>query len=86
MDIVQRINIRRLRWLGHAVRRDGYLMRRFAEVSEEDDLVSVGRTKSRKPCQSLVCPTGVGVQYAKALEGCVTAGQNPLIGLLRPFK
>ena len=41
------------------LRRDGYLMRGPAEADEEDDLVSVGRTKSRKACHRLVCPTGV---------------------------
>ena len=47
MDVVQRINNKRLRWLGHVVRmeedarRDGYLMRGSAEVVEEDDLASV---------------------------------------------
>ena len=61
MDVVQRINIQRLRWLGHVVRmeedapgRDGYLMRGSAEVGEEDDLASVGKTKSRKPYRRLV--------------------------------
>ena len=34
--------------------RDGYLMRGSAEVGEEDDLASVGKTKSRKPCHRLV--------------------------------
>ena len=48
------------------LRRDGYLMRGSTEVGEEDDLVSVGRTKSRKPCHRLVCPTGVGAQEAEA--------------------
>ena len=32
------------------LRRDGYLMRGSAVVGGEDNLVSVGRTKSRKPC------------------------------------
>ena len=32
------------------LRRDGYLMPESAGVVEEDDLISVGRTKSRKPC------------------------------------
>ena len=36
------------------LRRDGYLIRGFAEVGEEDDFVSVGKTKSRKPCHRLV--------------------------------
>ena len=36
------------------LRRDGYLMRGSAEVGEEDDLVSVGRTKPSKYCHRLV--------------------------------
>ena len=36
------------------LRRDGYLMRVSAEVGEEDDLASVGKIKSRKPCHRLV--------------------------------
>ena len=53
IDVVQLINIQLLRWFGHVVRMlrlDGYLMRGSAEVGEEDDLVSIGKTKSRKPC------------------------------------
>ena len=36
------------------LRRDGYLMRGSAEIGEEDDVVSVGKTKSRTPCHRLV--------------------------------
>ena len=61
MDVMQRINIQQLLWLGHVVRmwrrmlrRDGYLMRGSAEVGEEDDLAFVGKIKSRKPCHRLV--------------------------------
>ena len=45
------------------LRRDGYLMRGSADVGEEDDLVSVGKTKSMKPCHRLA---GVGEQEAKS--------------------
>ena len=48
------------------LRRDEYLMRESTEVGEGDDLVSVRRTKSRKPCHRLVRPTGVGAQEAEA--------------------
>ena len=58
MDVVQRINIQRpCRWLGHVVRmeEDAPARRVFdAEVGEEDDLVSVGKNKSRNPCHRLV--------------------------------
>ena len=37
----------------------------YAEVGEEDDLVSIGRTKSSKPCHRLVSPTGVGLRETK---------------------
>ena len=36
------------------LRRNGYLMRGSAEVGEEDQLASVGKIKSRKPCHRLV--------------------------------
>ena len=36
------------------LRRDGYLMPRSVEDGEEDDLVYVGMTKSRKTCNRLV--------------------------------
>ena len=48
------------------LRRVLYLMPRSAEVSEEDDLICVGRTKSRKLSHRLVWPTGVGAQEAEA--------------------
>ena len=48
------------------VRRDGYLIRETAEVGEENELVIVGRTKLRKPCNRMVISTGVGVQEAEA--------------------
>ena len=35
------------------IRRDDYLMRRSVEDGEEDDLVFVGRTRSRKTCDQL---------------------------------
>ena len=58
IDIVQPINMQRLRWLGHDVRMEEDVparrMRKSAEVGEKEDLVSVGRTKSRKPCHRLV--------------------------------
>ena len=55
LDVVQCINIHRLRWLGRVVRmEEDALARRvfdagIAEVGEEVDLVSVGRIKSRSP-------------------------------------
>ena len=54
--VVQRINIHQLLWLSQVVRmeEDALARRRSAEVGEEDDLISVGRTKSRKPCHRLV--------------------------------
>ena len=45
---------------------DGHLMRGSAKVAEDDDLVSVRRIKSEKPCVRLVWPTGVGAQDAEA--------------------
>ena len=53
IDVVQRINIQRLRWLGYVVRmeEDAPVGRIFdAEVGEEDDFLSVRRIKSRKLC------------------------------------
>ena len=47
------------------LRGDGYLMWGSAEVGKEDDLVAVGRTKSKKPYHRLVRPTGVGAQEAE---------------------
>ena len=49
------------------LRRSVYLMQGSVEVSEEDDRVCVERTKSATNWR---------------LEGCVTAGRNPLIRLL----
>ena len=40
--------------LRRMLRRDGYLMRGSAEVGEEDNLASVGKIKTRKPCHRLV--------------------------------
>ena len=57
IDVVQRINIQRLRWLGHGLRmeEDALARRVFrAEVGDEDDRCIVGRTKSRKPCHRSV--------------------------------
>ena len=56
INVVQRINIQRLRWLGHVVRmkEDAPARRISAEVGEKDDFASVGNTKSRKPCHRLV--------------------------------
>ena len=45
---------------------DGYLLWGSVKVGEQDVLVYVERTKSRKPCHRLVGPTGVGAQEAKA--------------------
>ena len=50
-------------------------MRGSAEFGEEDDFISVGRTKSRKTRKK-----------KRRLEGCVAAGRNPLNGLLWPIK
>ena len=52
---MQHISIQRLSWLGHVVRveEDAVARRVFdagsAEVGEEDELASIGKTKSRKP-------------------------------------
>ena len=56
MGVAQRINIQRLHWLGHVVRMEEAVPARlvFEEVGEEDDLVSVGRAKSRMACHRLV--------------------------------
>ena len=59
LDVVQSISIQRLHWLGHVVmdmdmEEDIPARRVYTEVDEEDDLVSVGRTKSCKPCHRLV--------------------------------
>ena len=40
MDVVQPINIQRLRWLGHVVWRNGYLMQGFREFGEEHNLAT----------------------------------------------
>ena len=49
MNVMQRINIQRLRLLGHFIRMgEGAPARRiFVEVSEENELVCVGRIRSR---------------------------------------
>ena len=60
IDVLKRISIQQLRWLAMSFiwrnmhRADWYLMRRSVEVVEEDDLVCVGRTRSRKPWHRLV--------------------------------
>ena len=58
IDFVQSTNIQRLSWIGHDVRMGEDVparrMRKSAEVGEKDDFVSVGRTKSIKPCHRLV--------------------------------
>ena len=56
INIVQSINIQPLRLLGHVVHmeKDAPTRRGSVEVDEEDDLVSVGRTKSRKTRHRLV--------------------------------
>ena len=56
MDVVQRIKIQQLRWLGQVVRmeEDAPARRVFAEIGKEDDLASVGKIKSSKPCHRLV--------------------------------
>ena len=76
MDVVQRINIQQLHWLSHVVvywrtlRPDGYLMRVSTEVGEENDFVSVGRTKSRNPLESI----GV-TNWHRCLEGCIAQAE-----------
>ena len=54
------------------LRQNGILMRRFAEVGEEGDLVCVGTTKSIKPCHRLVWSTGIGTQEAEKFLACVS--------------
>ena len=54
-------------------------MRESVKVGEEEDVVYVGRSKSRKPCHLLMRLTGVGAQ--KAEEPCVEADRYPLSGL-----
>ena len=45
IDVFQRINIQRLRWFGHAVRRGGW---GSAKVVEKNDLASIGVINWRK--------------------------------------
>ena len=70
MDVVHHINIQRLRWLDHVfLVEDDAPVRRVFDTGisgEEDDLVFVGRTKSRKPCHRFLWPTGVDPQDAEA--------------------
>ena len=68
------------------LRRDGYLTQESAEVDEGDDLASVGRTKSGKPCHGLLQPTDVGAQKAEVSGEYVALGRNSLIELLWPIK
>ena len=65
MDVLQRINIQRLHWLGHVVHmeEDVPARRVFAEVGEQNDF---GSTKSRKPCHRMVWPSGLGAQEPEA--------------------
>ena len=79
-DVVQHINNRgcagsamsfewkRILW------QDCYLMQGSAEFGKEDDLVSVGRTKSG--CVHWCVD-------AQEFEECIAAGLNPLIGLFK---
>ena len=72
IDVVQRINIQRLHWLGHVVRmEEDAPERRVVDAGicgsrQKDDLVSVGRAKSRKPCHGFMGPIDVGAQEAEA--------------------
>ena len=59
MDIVQRINVQRLPWLGEVVvieqdvpTRKGFLMQGFAEVGEEDDQIEIVVTIRRRSTRS----------------------------------
>ena len=68
IDVVQHINIQRLRWLEHVCRIEtdapgSYLMQRCEEFGEALDFVCIERIKSR-----LVWPTGVDTQEAKQAE------------------
>ena len=79
VDVVQRINIQKMRWLCHVVRMG--MRRVFNEViyGEEDDLESFRIIKSRKPCHRLVW-------CAEAPGTICSSKPNPLIRLLWPFK
>ena len=79
MDVVQLINIQRLRWLGHVAR-----MEEDAPARRVFDAGIRGSRRRRRPCirwkdQIEEALSSIGV-------GCVTAGRNPLIGLLWPIK
>ena len=63
------------------VRRDGYLKRQSAEVREEDNLVSVERTTSKKSCDRLVRLFGVCAQEAK-MPGRMGCGKPKAVNLV----
>ena len=71
IDLVQRINIQRLSWLGHVVRmeEDASARRVYdAGICGNRQRVRIcicWKTKPRKPCHWLVQPTGVGAQKAE---------------------
>ena len=56
IDVVQRINFQRLRWLDHVVRmfrRDGYILLGSTEIGEKDDLVSRWKDRIEKVLSSI---------------------------------
>ena len=64
-DVVQHINIQRLRWLGMSFEWWRLvLLPASAVVVKEGNLV--GKTRSRNPCRRLACPNGVGTQEAES--------------------